>query len=97
MKRCKDPRNQIIYTTTEGSPWKIKRKTVMVGMVAVRGINRMVRGIRRIKMQKRLLDSLLVMILLGSLIQTEIGFTTERSAGLIKLITTVCMQPGIKR
>ena len=57
----------------------------------------MTRIIRRIKRQKVLVESQLVLIILSLLIQMELRISTTKIVGLIKPIPAVCMQPGRKR
>ena len=75
----------------------IKRKMVMVVLVGISGINGVIHILRMIKSMKRPVESLMVLIILGLLIQTELVIDTTRSVGLLKLIPPVCMQTSRNR
>ena len=70
---------------------------VMVGLLKNSGRNGVILRIRRIKRYQGILDSLLLLIILGLIIQMDLVIATARSAGLIKLIPTICMKPSRKR
>ena len=75
----------------------INRRTVIVSLVAISGINGVIRRKIRIKRQQKIVDSLIVLTILGLLPQMQLSTDTTRSVWLIKHIPYVCVQPGIKR